>query len=77
MYNLLMKFQAIFTFDEEYGGYVVEIPELPGCMSQGKTLDEALANIKEAARGVLFVMERNGEPYSSATRQVLVGEIAI
>lgn len=72
-----MKFQAIFTFDEEYQGYTVEVPELPGCMSQGKTLDEAMANIKEAVQGVLFVMEKNGEPYKPATRPVLVGEIAV
>ncbi|MEH2384573.1 MAG: type II toxin-antitoxin system HicB family antitoxin [Nostoc sp.] len=36
-----MKFQVIFTFDLEYAGYVAEVPELSGCVSQGKTLDEA------------------------------------
>jgi predicted RNase H-like HicB family nuclease len=32
-----MKFQVIFTFDSKYEGYVAEVPELPGCVSQGKT----------------------------------------
>jgi predicted RNase H-like HicB family nuclease len=32
----------------EEGGYFVRIPDLPGCMSQGETMDDALANIKEA-----------------------------
>jgi predicted RNase H-like HicB family nuclease len=34
----------------EDGFFVVEVPILPGCISQGKTKDEALANIKEAAK---------------------------
>jgi len=72
-----MKFQAIFTFDDVYQGYVVEVPELPGCLSQGKTRDEAMANIKDAIHGVLFVMEKNGEAYLPTTRPVLVGEIVV
>ena len=35
-------------YDEEYRGYVVDVPELPGCMSQGKTVEQALKNVKEA-----------------------------
>jgi len=34
--------------DEESGGYVVTCPSIPGCYSQGDTVDEAIANIKEA-----------------------------
>jgi len=58
-----MRFQALFTYDPEYKGYVVEVPELPGCFSQGKTLEEATANIKDAIQGVLLVMSRHGEPH--------------
>ncbi|MCC7229841.1 MAG: type II toxin-antitoxin system HicB family antitoxin [Fimbriimonadaceae bacterium] len=72
-----MKFQVIFTFDEEYQGYVAEVPELPGCFSQGKSLDEAMANIREAIDGVLRVLKDRGEPYVPHTRPVLVGEIAV
>lgn len=35
-------------YPEEDGGYVVLLPDLPGCMTQGETLEEALANIEEA-----------------------------
>lgn len=73
----IMKFQVIYTFDEEYQGYVAEVPELPGCLSQGKTLDEAMVNIKDAIGGVLKVMQDRGETYRPATRPVLVGEIAV
>ena len=43
-----MKFTVTLVYDSEYGGYVVDVPQLPGCMSQGKTIDQALMNIKEA-----------------------------
>ena len=42
-----MKFKVILREGED-GWYVVEVPSLPGCISQGKTVDEALENIKEA-----------------------------
>jgi len=34
--------------DPEYRGYVADVPELPGCMSQGKTVEAALKNVREA-----------------------------
>jgi len=57
-----MKFQVLFIFDPEYQGYVAEVPALPGCLSQGKTLDEAVANIRDAIKGYLYVQEKHGQP---------------
>ncbi len=54
-----MKFQVIFTFDTEYNGYIAEVPRLPGCVSQGKTMDEAIANIKDAIQGYLYVQNKH------------------
>jgi len=42
-----MKFKVIVREGED-GWYVVEVPSLPGCISQGKTMEEAIENIKEA-----------------------------
>jgi predicted RNase H-like HicB family nuclease len=42
-----MKFLVTLEHDEE-GWVVAECPSLPGCVSQGRTIDEALANIREA-----------------------------
>ena len=54
-----MKLPVILTEGED--GYIVaEIPVLPGCISQGKTKEEALANIKEAAELCLESMEEEG-----------------
>jgi predicted RNase H-like HicB family nuclease len=42
-----MQFTVIVHNAEE-GGYWVEVPSLPGCFSQGETIDEALSNVREA-----------------------------
>jgi len=55
-----MKFQVVFIYDDEYEGYVADVPALPGCLSQGKTLDEATANVKEAILGYLEVLCNRG-----------------
>jgi predicted RNase H-like HicB family nuclease len=65
--NLLVLFET-----DEDGWEVVSCPTLPGCHSQGRTRDEALANIREAIRGYLASMREHGEPLpSSSTFQVL------
>ena len=55
-----MKLKVVITYDPEYAGCRVDIPELLGCMSQGKTLDGVLSNIKDAIRGGLEVEKRSG-----------------
>ena len=55
-----MKFKVVITYDSEYGGYIVDVPELVGCMSQGKTIDEALTNIKDAIKGWIEVEKKHG-----------------
>ncbi len=52
--------------DVEYGGYVVVCPSLPGTYSQGKTVSEALANIREAIELTLEDMESHGETIAHA-----------
>ena len=43
-----MRLLVNLVYDSEYKGYVADVPELPGCMSQGKTIESALKNVKEA-----------------------------
>jgi predicted RNase H-like HicB family nuclease len=55
-----MKYKVALVHSEE--GYAASVPGLPGCWSQGKTEDEALANIREAIREYLEVVsEQLGE----------------
>lgn len=44
----IRDFKVFLEPDTEYGGYVAVCPSIQGCYSQGKTVDEALANIREA-----------------------------
>lgn len=43
------------------GGYLVEFPDLPGCLTEGKTLEDALRNAREALSGWLFVAIKHGD----------------
>jgi len=56
-----MDFKVFLERDIEDGGYVVRCPSLPGCYSQGETVEEALANIREAIELCLEDMEASGE----------------
>ena len=51
-----MKFKVVIERGED-GYYVVTVPSLPGCISQGKTKEEALKNIKEAIELYLEVLQ--------------------
>jgi len=55
-----MMRKVILTPAEE-GGYIVEVPSLPGCYSQGDTYDEAIENIKDAIEGFIESMKKHGE----------------
>lgn len=47
--------------EEEGGGFLAEYPEIPGCMSDGETIEEALANGREALRDYLAVFEESAK----------------
>ena len=66
-----MKLHVVIEQDET-GYFVAEVPALPGCLSQGKTREEALANIREAIEGWLEVMEAKRELDKAAVVEVVV-----
>jgi len=71
-----MKFAITVILEpEEDGGYSVHCPALPGCSSQGDTLEEALSNIKEAILGVLKVRQEEGMPLLKETPEIVAEEI--
>ena len=57
---------------DETGMIVAECPAIPGCVSQGKTEDEALANIREAIQACLEARAANGMPLTVAVREIEV-----
>ncbi len=66
-----MKF-VITIFQDEDGVFVAECPAIPGCISQGKTEQEAEKNIQEAIKECLEVRAEKGMPLTVAIRQVEV-----
>ena len=54
------KYRVVIEPDED-GVFVAECPALPGCISQGKTRVEALANITDAMTGYLASLKKHGE----------------
>lgn len=51
---------AVVIHEEPEGGFWAEVPALPGCYSQGETVDEVMENVREAIAGVLEVMKEQG-----------------
>ncbi|MBI3004212.1 MAG: type II toxin-antitoxin system HicB family antitoxin [Ignavibacteriales bacterium] len=64
-----MKFTVTIARDED-GVYIAECPAIPGCISQGKTEEEAQANIQDAIRECLAVRTEKGMPPTVTIRQV-------
>ncbi|MCD6594302.1 type II toxin-antitoxin system HicB family antitoxin [bacterium] len=67
-----MKIKVILEPSED-GGYTVFVPSLPGCISEGDTIDEAMANIREAIELYLEPVDDDIIIYENA----LVQELAV
>ena len=68
-----MTFKAVIH-PEPGGGYWGEVPALTGCYSQGETVEELLANLREAALGCLEVLREEGR---SPDPEVEVADLAL
>jgi predicted RNase H-like HicB family nuclease len=66
-----VKFPTVIDRDED-GMWVVECPAIPGCVSQGRTREEAMENIKEAIALCREVRAKRGMPLTFETSQVEV-----
>ncbi|MEN6518922.1 MAG: type II toxin-antitoxin system HicB family antitoxin [Methanospirillum sp.] len=62
-----MNLKVVIEEDIEDGGYVVSCPALPGCHSQGETVEEALANIEDAIRGCIDALNDRATLVGGAT----------
>ena len=58
--------------DEIDGGFIAECPEIPGCMSEGGTEEEAIANLREAIELCLEVRREQGMPLTVPLRELEV-----
>jgi predicted RNase H-like HicB family nuclease len=70
-------YTVILTLDSEDGGYVVTVPALPGCVTLGDTVEEALENAEDVIRVFLKSMEKHGEPIPVETTPPLVQTVRV
>ena len=55
-----MRQVIIYPGEDQY--FVAECPSLPGCISQGRTKEEAISNIREAIQGYIAALEQDNLP---------------
>jgi predicted RNase H-like HicB family nuclease len=58
--NREVQIYAVVIHEDPDGGFWGEVPALPGCYSQGETIDELKNNIREAIAGVLELLKEEG-----------------
>ena len=66
-----MKLRVLIEQDED-GVFVAQCPALPGCVSQGKTRAQALANIRDAIKGYLKSLKKHDEPLPPSIEEEVV-----
>jgi predicted RNase H-like HicB family nuclease len=62
----------VTIYQDEDGVYIAECPAVPGCISQGKTEDEAISNVRDAIRECLEVRKERGLPLTVDLHRVEV-----
>lgn len=67
-----MAHYRVLIEQDEDGMFVAECPTLPGCVSQGKTRDEAVANMKDAIAAYLESLRKHNEPIPPSTWEATV-----
>jgi predicted RNase H-like HicB family nuclease len=67
--------RQVILYPGEDGYWVVECLSLPGCISQGKTKEEAIANIQEAIRGYIAALEEDGLPVPEERFEALLAAV--
>lgn len=67
---MLKKFKVILEHEPE-GGYSIYVPSLPGCHTQGDTVEEALANVKEAIECYIESLQKDGLPVPEPTEEIV------
>ena len=64
--------RQVVVYPGEDGYWVAECPSLPGCISQGRTKQEAIVNIKEAIEGYVAALKDDGLPVPEDRFEALV-----
>ncbi len=61
-----MNYEVIIFWSDEDQAFIAEVPELPGCMADGKTYEAALKNVRQISREWLQTAKELGRPIPQA-----------
>jgi predicted RNase H-like HicB family nuclease len=67
---------TILIHQAEEGGYWAEVPVLPGCYSQGETIDETIKNVEEAIEAYIQALKEDNEPVP-AEDNIIIGRVRV
>ncbi len=67
--------RQVLIYPGEDGYWVAEVPSLPGCISQGKTRDEAIENIKDAIEVYIEALEQDNLPVPPENYEVVAVDV--
>ena len=67
--------RRVIVYKGEDGYWVAECPTLPGCVSQGKTPEEAIKNIREAIQAYIEALKMDKLPVPAETESIMLAEV--
>jgi predicted RNase H-like HicB family nuclease len=72
----LLKYTVIFDPAEE-GGYIVTVPALPGCVTQGEKFEDAKKMAADAIKGYVAVLKKDNEPIPVESEEQIEAKILV
>jgi predicted RNase H-like HicB family nuclease len=72
-----MRYTVVLELDEAGEGYSVRVPALPGCITEGRTREEALDNAREAIIGFIEGLKKAGQPVPAEKEPVELATVAV
>ena len=72
-----MRYTVVLEPDEEGRGYTVRVPALPGCVTEGRTREEALDHAREAILGFIEGLKKAGDPVPEEREPVELATVAV
>jgi predicted RNase H-like HicB family nuclease len=75
--DMRSRFSIVMEKDEGDGGYTVTVPGLPGCITEGDTFEEAVANAQEAIQGYFEALEKEGFPLPQDAPRLVFSEVEV
>jgi antitoxin HicB len=75
-YQKIYQYTVVFEPDED-GGFVVTVPALPGCFTQGETFEEAVKMAEDAIKCFLDSMIKHNEPIPEEPKREFIGTINV